>query len=64
MSEMNDPTYPISVRLDGKNLKYWCHMMTHFLRGRKLFGYVSGNVKAPIEGDDKVKFEKLKWGYE
>ena len=43
----------ISVILDGKNFVYWNYVMKNFLKGRKMWGYVNGDLK-------KLKNEKAK----
>ena len=51
--ERDDSLQSISVRLNGKNYSYWCYVMKNFLKGKKLWRYVSGVSIKPT--DDKVK---------
>jgi hypothetical protein len=46
----------VSVRLDGKNYSYWSYVMRNFLKGKKIWGYVSGTYVIPknTEGRDVV----------
>ncbi|KAK0598489.1 hypothetical protein LWI29_035151 [Acer saccharum] len=48
--ERDDSLQSISVRLDGKNYSYWSYVMKNFLKGKKMWGYVSGISGKP---DDK-----------
>ena len=41
-TECDDSLQSVSVRLDGKNYSYWSYVMKNFLKGKKLWGYVSG----------------------
>jgi len=44
----------VSVRLDGKNYSYWSYVMRNFLKGKKMWRYVSGTYMIPKnteEGD-------------
>ncbi|GJS32093.1 uncharacterized mitochondrial protein-like protein [Tanacetum coccineum] len=40
----------ISVQLDGKNYSYWSYVMKNFLRGKSMWGYVSGTKVKPVNG--------------
>jgi hypothetical protein len=46
----------VSERLDGKNYSYWSYVMRNFLKGKKMWGYVSGTYLIPknIEEGDVV----------
>jgi hypothetical protein len=35
------------VRLDEKNYSYWSYVMKNFLKGKKMWGYISGTYVAP-----------------
>jgi hypothetical protein len=44
----------VSVSLDGKNYLRWSYVMRNFLKGKKMWGYVSGTYVIPKnikEGD-------------
>ncbi|KAK4478679.1 hypothetical protein RD792_014172 [Penstemon davidsonii] len=41
-SESGDSLQSISVRLNGKNFSYWSYVMKNFLKGKKMWGYVTG----------------------
>jgi len=44
------------VRLNGKNYLYWSYVMRNFLKGKKMWRYVSGTYVIPnnIEEGDVV----------
>ncbi|KAJ6993058.1 hypothetical protein NC653_016247 [Populus alba x Populus x berolinensis] len=53
-TERDDSLQSVSVRLDGKNYSYWSYVMRNFLKGKKMWGYVSGTYVIPKnieEGD-------------
>jgi hypothetical protein len=53
-TERDDSLQSMSVRLDGKNYLYWSYIMRNFLKGKKMWGYVSGIYVVPKnteEGD-------------
>jgi hypothetical protein len=41
-TERDDSLQSVSVRLDGKNYLYYSYIMRNFLKGKKMWGYVSG----------------------
>jgi len=55
-TERDDSLQSVSVRLDGKNYSYWSYVMRNFLKGKKIWGYVSGIYTIPknIEEGDAV----------
>ena len=53
--ERDDSLQSISVRLDGKNYTYWSYVMKNFLKGKKLWGYINGDLNKP---NDKTNVEK------
>ncbi|XP_022866162.1 uncharacterized protein LOC111385969 [Olea europaea var. sylvestris] len=38
----DDSLQSMSVRLDGKNYSYWSYVMRNFLKGKKMWGFISG----------------------
>ena len=46
-TDRDDSLQSISVKLNGKNFSYWSTVMKNFLKGKKLWGYVSGTVVQP-----------------
>jgi len=53
-AERDDSLQSMSVRLDWKNYSYWSYVMRNFLKGKKIWGYVSGVYMLPKnikEGD-------------
>ncbi|XP_031257396.1 uncharacterized protein LOC116115383 [Pistacia vera] len=42
----------MSVRLDDKNYSYWSYVMRNFLKGKKMWGYVSGTSVKPKNTDE------------
>ena len=51
--ERDDSLQSISVRLDGKNFTYWHYVMKNFLKGKKMWGYVTGDLGKP--SDEKAE---------
>ena len=54
VAERDDSLQSVSVRLDGKNYSYWSYVMRNFLKGKKMWGYISGTYVVPKnteEGD-------------
>ena len=49
--ERDDSLQAISVRLGRKNFAYWNYVMKIFLKGKKMQGYVNGDL-------EKLKNEK------
>jgi hypothetical protein len=47
VAERDDSLQSVSVRLDGKNYLYWSYVMKNFLKGKKMWGYVSGTYMVP-----------------
>jgi len=53
-TKRDDSLQSVSVRLDGKNYSYWSYVMRNFLKGKKIWGYVSKTYVVPKtikEGD-------------
>jgi len=46
-TERDDSLQSVSVRLDGKNYSYWSYVMRNFLKGKKMWGYISGTYVVP-----------------
>ena len=46
-TERDDSLQSVSVRLDGKNYSYWSYVMRNFLKGKKMWEYVSGTFVIP-----------------
>jgi hypothetical protein len=46
-TKRDDSLQSVSVRLDGKNYSYWIYLMRNFLKGKKMWGYVSGTYMIP-----------------
>ena len=61
-TKRDDSLQFVSVRLDGKNYSYWSYVMKNFLRGKKMWGYVSGTYMIPknIEEGDVVLVDTWK----
>ena len=56
-TERDDSLQSVSVRLNGKNYSYWSYVMRNFLKGKTLWGYVSGISVQPKTTD--VNFATL-----
>jgi hypothetical protein len=46
-TERDDSLQSVSVRLDGKNYSYWSYVMRNFLKGKKMWRYISGTYVVP-----------------
>jgi len=59
-TERDDSLQSMSVRLDEKNYSYWSYAMRNFLKGKKMWGYVSRTYVIPknIEEGDVVLIDK------
>ena len=53
MTGKDDSLQSISTQLDGKNYAYWSYVMKNFLRGKNMWGYITGVKPRPI--DDKTE---------
>lgn len=49
----DDSLRSVSVRLDGKNFSYWSYVMRNFLKGKKMWGYVSETYMVPKNNEEK-----------
>ena len=58
MTGKDDSLQSISTRLDGKNYTYWSYVMKNFLRGKNMWGYVTG-VKAKPSAPQTENFDEL-----
>ena len=58
-SRKDDSLQAISVQLDGKNYSYWSYVMKNFVRGKSMWGYVSGTKTKPINGLLVENYEAL-----
>jgi hypothetical protein len=54
-STLNDPTCPIDNMLDGSHYNMRAQNMGVFLKGRKLWCYVSGEVSPPTQQEGETK---------
>ena len=54
MMEKVDVANPIPVILNGPNYTHWVEAMRGFLKGRKLWRYVTGDIKCPIRNPDET----------
>lgn len=57
VGERDDSLQSISVRLDGNNYSYWSYVMRNFLKGKRMWGYVSGVLSKPCYVLLKKQFE-------
>ena len=48
--DKSEVSRPIIITLDGPNYIPWSQAMSSFLKGRKLWRYVTGDIKAPTQG--------------
>ncbi|KAL6509554.1 hypothetical protein OROGR_022864 [Orobanche gracilis] len=55
----DDSLQSISVRLDGTNYTYWNFGMKNFLKGKKMWKYISGDALKPVKTDkNEAEFEE------
>ncbi|KAI3493452.1 hypothetical protein L1887_41842 [Cichorium endivia] len=50
MAPRDDSLQSISTQLDGKNYAYWSYVMKNFLRGKNMWGIVTGTKGKPRAG--------------
>ncbi|GFZ03607.1 hypothetical protein Acr_16g0002310 [Actinidia rufa] len=48
--DKSEVSRPIIITLDGPNYISWSQAMSSFLKGRKLWRYVTGDIKTPTQG--------------
>ena len=46
-TKRDDSLQSVSVRLDGNNYSYWSYVIRNFLKGKKMWGYISGTSMIP-----------------
>jgi hypothetical protein len=51
-AKRDDSFQYVSVRLDEKNYSYWSYVMGNFLKGKMMWGYVSGTSMKPRNTDE------------
>ena len=56
---------PIHVTLDGRNYFVWSQSMRSFIKGQKLWFYVTGEMKKPVKGssedEDDFRIRLVEW---
>ena len=58
MAPRDDSLQSISIQLDGKNYAYWSYVMKNFLRGKTMWGIVTGDKKKPTD-EKAANYETL-----
>ncbi|KAK2965341.1 hypothetical protein RJ640_013804 [Escallonia rubra] len=55
-----DPAQPISIILDGSNYILWAQAMRSFIKGKKLWRYLTGDITIPVKTADEpqLKFDE------
>lgn len=48
-------TLPIPIVLNGSNYTHWVEAMRGFLKGRRLWRYVTGDMECPTKGTEETK---------
>ncbi|KAF7137487.1 hypothetical protein RHSIM_Rhsim07G0087400 [Rhododendron simsii] len=58
--ERTDAAQPISITLDGSNYILWAQAMTSFLKGKKLWRIITGDVIKPVKApeENQSKYEE------
>jgi hypothetical protein len=58
-------SHPIHVTLDGRNYFVWSQSICNFIKGRKLWFYVTDEMKKPVKGsfedEDVFQIRLIKW---
>ena len=57
--ERDDSFQSISVRLDGRNYSYCSYVMKKFLKGKRMWGYISGTLSKPTDASNEKYVEML-----
>ena len=60
-TERDDLLQYVNVRLDGKNSLYWSYLMRNFLKGKKLWGYVTRTCVKPKSTDQNYVNDTDTW---
>ena len=60
-SNLNSIVRPIDHILDGSNYSMWSQNMEVFLKGRRLWRYVSGAAPKPEETEDSFASRLEEW---
>ncbi|GFS40568.1 hypothetical protein Acr_00g0069360 [Actinidia rufa] len=58
--DKSEVSRPIIITLDGPNYIPWSQAMSSFLKGRKLWRYITGDVKAPTHGAAETPTEFIR----
>ncbi|KAK3035833.1 hypothetical protein RJ639_034649 [Escallonia herrerae] len=55
-----DPAQLISIILDGSNYILWAQAMRSFIKGKKLWRYLTGDITIPVQtaGEPQLKFDE------
>ena len=58
-------SHPIHVTLDGRNYFDWSQSMCNFIKGKKLWFYLIGEMKKPVKGasedEDVFRIRFIEW---
>ena len=54
-------SHPIHVTLDGRNYFVWSQSMRSFIKGRKLWFYVTSEMKGSLEDEDVFMICLIEW---
>ncbi|GFZ19860.1 hypothetical protein Acr_28g0005650 [Actinidia rufa] len=52
---------PIVITLEGPNYIPWSQAISSFLKGRKLWRYITGDIEAPVQGVTETPTQYIKW---
>lgn len=52
-AERDDSLQSISIRLNGQNYSYWSYVMRNFLKGKRMWNYVTGVLNKPTDIKDE-----------
>lgn len=50
--EKTNISFPINVILNGSNYVIWTQKMSNFLKGRKLWQYVTNDIPKPLKKEE------------
>ena len=57
--DRSEGSRPIVITLEGPNYIPWSQAMSSFLKGRKLWRYVTGDITAPVQGTAETPTEYI-----
>ena len=50
--DRSDVSYPIHIQLNRHNYVLWAQAISSFLKGRRLWRYITGHITEPVKAND------------